>query len=126
MDSMTTERAPRGNTAARGYGSAHQRHRAQWRPYVDALQVNCARCHELIVPDPMQVGDGWALDHDDDRRAYLGPSHLDCNSRAGQAKAQQLAIPGAFKPPRKVQESPSPGMTPRRPHAVWTGATVAA
>jgi hypothetical protein len=111
VDSMTTARAPRQSTAARGYGNHHQQHRAQWRPYVDALQVNCARCGKLIVPDPMQAGDGWDLDHDDERRTYLGPSHASCNRSAGQAKAQQLALPGASKPPRKVHGFPASPMT---------------
>lgn len=69
-----------GGTTARGYGAAHQRERARWRPRVDALKVTCWRCDELIIPDHSVRGDGWDLGHDDnDRSKYAGPEHVDCN-----------------------------------------------
>jgi hypothetical protein len=48
--------------------------------------VPCARCHVPIHPD-----DKWTDDHDDaDRTVYLGPSHVDCNAKAGTAKRERL------------------------------------
>lgn len=75
-------RKPKASTAARGYGPAHQRLREQWRPRVEALEVDCWRCGNLIVPDYAVRGDGWDLGHDDeDRETYRGPEHSECNRR---------------------------------------------
>ena len=41
----------------------------------------CVRCGELIEP-----GSEWHLDHRDDGRGWLGPSHAKCNQRAGWEK----------------------------------------
>lgn len=74
------------STTERGYGASHQRLRRQWKPKVDALEVDCARCEQLIEPDPTQKGDGWQLDHDPTdpaRKRYLGPSHTSCNQGGG-------------------------------------------
>jgi hypothetical protein len=78
----------RRSTTARGYGSRHQQLRASWRPLVQAGQVACARCGQ-----PIQPGQAWDLDHADDRRSYLGPSHRKCNlSASGRARrAKQLS-----------------------------------
>jgi hypothetical protein len=43
--------------------------------------VKCARCDELIGPY-----DNWDLDHRDDGRGWLGPSHRSCNRRGGWEK----------------------------------------
>lgn len=67
----------RGSTTLRGYGTDHQRRRAQWKPKVDAGLVNCFRCGALIEP-----GRAWDLGHDDERKTR-GPEHLVCNRRAG-------------------------------------------
>lgn len=65
----------RPSTADRGYGSAHQALRLQWKPRVEAGEVDCARCHQRIHP-----GTPWDLGHDDhDRTQYRGPEHVDCN-----------------------------------------------
>lgn len=76
--------ARRGTTSARGYGSAHQRERSRWAPRVAAGEVSCARCGRLIAP-----GEPWHLDHADDRRGYLGPSHKRCNLEAGGRAAHR-------------------------------------
>lgn len=71
-----------GSTTARGYGWSHQKLRAQLKPEVDEGLVNCARCGQLITPDPDKFADGWELDHDPTdptRTRYLGPSHTSCN-----------------------------------------------
>jgi hypothetical protein len=78
----------------RDYGSRHRQLRARWAPLVDAGLVNCARCSQLIAP-----GTDWHLDHCDDRRGYLGPSHKRCNIEASN----------------KRPASPAP-----RPVSMWT------
>lgn len=73
-------RQPKASATKRGYGSKHQAIRAQWKPKVDALEVDCWRCGHLIVPDYSLRGDGWDLGHDDhDRSVYRGPEHRSCN-----------------------------------------------
>ena len=69
-----------GRTVSHGYGIEHRRTRADWKPYVDRLEVDCWRCGELIIPDYTVLGDGWDLGHDDyDRSIYRGPEHVNCN-----------------------------------------------
>lgn len=68
----------RGTRQQRGYDAAHDRLRGQWKPKVESGDVDCARCGR-----PILAGQAWALDHNDDRTAYLGPSHATCNNRAG-------------------------------------------
>lgn len=75
--------AERGSSAARGYGSAHQRTRAILNLEVQTGNVNCSRCSRPILPNTP-----WHLDHDDeDRGTYLGPSHAFCNDSAGGRRA---------------------------------------
>jgi len=73
-------------TAARGYGSRHQKLRDQWAPKVAAGVVNCARCGEPIPPDAK-----WDLGHvDGDRTRYQGPEHRRCNrATAGRRKEKK-------------------------------------
>jgi hypothetical protein len=54
--------------------------------------VSCSRCGEPI--DPREP---WHLDHTEDRTAYLGPAHRDCNLRAGAVKGAQVraGVPAA-------------------------------
>jgi hypothetical protein len=61
-------------TTASGYGTAHQRLRRTLAAVVEEGGVLCARCGKPIEP-----GAKWDLDHSDDRRGYLGPSHRACN-----------------------------------------------
>jgi hypothetical protein len=67
-------RARKGTTKQRGYGIEHERRRKMWAPRVAAGVVDCARCGQAI-----ERGEPWDLDHADDRRTYLGPSHRACN-----------------------------------------------
>lgn len=70
--------ARRGSRQERGYTADHDRERERWRPAVQLGAVKCARCGKPIAPDAE-----WALDHNDERTGYLGPSHKLCNDRAG-------------------------------------------
>jgi len=85
-------------TAARGYGSRHQRLRAEYQWLMDHGEpYNCWRCRRPILP-----GQPWDLGHDDyDRNLYRGPEHRyarHCpaggNRRAGLMKAigRQAAV----------------------------------
>jgi hypothetical protein len=66
---------------ARGYTNAHVARRRQLEPLVATGQVSCCRCGQPIHPSQR-----WHLDHRDDRRGYLGPSHATCNLRAAAEK----------------------------------------
>jgi hypothetical protein len=78
--------ARRGGTAARGYGSVHQRLRARIAPVVARGGVRCARCGELIRP-----GQPWDLGHDDhDRSRYTGPEHEACNRATSAHRARPV------------------------------------
>jgi hypothetical protein len=70
-------RRKRGTTTARGYGAAHRRLRLYWARQIEQRTVACARCKQ-----PIDLRDDWDLDHTDDRRGYLGPSHAECNRGA--------------------------------------------
>jgi hypothetical protein len=64
-----------GTSTERGYGADHRKLREDWRPLVEAGDVTCWRCGELIQP-----GDVWDLGHSDtDRSVYRGPEHRGCN-----------------------------------------------
>jgi hypothetical protein len=45
------------------YGHAHRTTRLQWAPLVNACEVHCWRCGQLIVPDYTVRGHGWDLGH---------------------------------------------------------------
>jgi hypothetical protein len=72
-DCARTYEAKRGSRQERGYGAAHKRERARWERR-GVVGLTCPRCEQPILP-----GDDWDLDHTDDRRGYLGPSHARCN-----------------------------------------------
>lgn len=67
------------------YGHQHRKERATWAPYVATGTINCSRCHK-----PIQPGQAWHLDHDDDRIHYLGPAHARCNTAAGGQRSGQV------------------------------------
>ena len=69
------------------YGSPHRLMRKRLEPLVATGTVPCARCGELIGAHEL-----WELDHRDDGRGWLGPSHQRGNARAGwQAMVNQNA-----------------------------------
>ncbi len=78
-------------TTARGYGTRHQRKRAELAKLVERGGVRCGRCGERITP-----GSEWALDHADVPRAhelglYRGAAHKACNLRARNERIAALA-----------------------------------
>ncbi len=70
-------------TSQRGYGSQHQRLRANWQARIDTGEVViCWRCETTRIH-----GKAWHLGHDDhDRTTYHGPECVPCNTAtAGRA-----------------------------------------
>jgi len=76
--------AARGSRHDRGYSADHVRERERWQPKVERGEVNCARCGQPIPADAE-----WALDHNEERTGYLGPSHKFCNNQAGGIAAHR-------------------------------------
>lgn len=74
----------RGSRQSRGYDAKHDRLRREWAPLVADGTIQCARCDRYI-----NTGEPWALDHNDDRTSYLGPSHTRCNNSAGGKAAHR-------------------------------------
>jgi hypothetical protein len=62
------------STNACGYGVMHQTLRKRVAQLVASGLAVCARCELPIDPH-----EPWDLDHRDDRKGYLGPSHRRCN-----------------------------------------------
>ncbi len=88
-------------------------------PVVQTGTVRCVRCHELIEPNTP-----WHLDHRDDGRGWLGPSHAKCNQRAGwekmvaSANGSRLGLGNRidleerpYKWSQRWSEDPPPGTT---------------
>lgn len=64
----------------RGYDARHDRIRASYQRRMDRGRTyHCPRCGGAVDPTD------WHLDHTDDRKSWLGPSHPKCNSKAGAA-----------------------------------------
>ena len=63
------------------YGPTHRALRVRLDPVVQAGGVTCSRCLKPIEP-----GTPWELDHRDDGKGWLGPSHRSCNRSAGWEK----------------------------------------
>lgn len=76
-----------GTTTQRGYGSAHQRERAKWKPHVDAGLVQChAKRHvaACLARDLWLIpGQPWDLGHNEERTAWTGPEFRSCNRADG-------------------------------------------
>lgn len=76
-------KAPRLSSTQRGYGMAHIRERAKWKPIVEAGGATCSLCG-----DPIEPGSSWHLDHTPDRTAYRGPAHASCNRKDGARRGR--------------------------------------
>lgn len=87
--------ARRGKTAARGYGTEHQKLRAKLLP--TAYGQPCSRCGMT-----MHRGQPLDLDHTDDRDGYQGFAHRSCNRRAGVRNGNEQRRGGA---PRTFKSS---------------------
>ena len=71
------------SSAARGYGSEHQKLRAKLLPA--AYGQPCTRCGR-----PLRPGQDLHLDHTDDRTGYAGFAHASCNRKAGARKGARV------------------------------------
>jgi hypothetical protein len=80
---------------------AHKALRARLAPVVATGTVKCARCDELIAQ-----GEAWQLDHRDDGRGWLGPSHKRCNLRSGWEAMIASASGGGNENGGFVEEEP--------------------
>lgn len=80
---MPRGRPTPGGTTARGYGSDHRAERARWVPKVKRGGVLCANPE---CGQPIEPGEPWDLGHNDDRTAWRGPEHQDCNRADGARK----------------------------------------
>ena len=85
---MTSNGKRKASRQARGYGASHIARRANLAPIVATGRTRCVRCNHLI-----EAGQPWHLDHDDDRRTYLGPAHAHCNLSAAAVKRNGKRIP---------------------------------
>lgn len=87
------------DTTARGYGTAHQRERARWKPIVESGRAWCqqgltgngssGRC--IHSSRWIKPGTRWALGHNDARTAWIGPVHADCNQRDAASRGAKIA-----------------------------------
>lgn len=75
---------PKSSPASRGYGAAHNRERAKWKPRVEAGHATCCLCGEPIKP-----GSKWHLDHTPDRSGYRGVAHASCNTSDGATRGNR-------------------------------------
>lgn len=79
-----------GTSAERGYGYQHQAKRREWKPKVDAGQVDC---HAVVCLEErdgygrwIQPGTRWHLGHTPDRSRWTGPEHERCNTSEGATR----------------------------------------
>lgn len=86
-----------GGTTARGYGTAHQRRRAEWEHDVATGAIRCRRYgYDCLRPDDPYIhpGEPWDLGHPDHTCPLpLAPEHMRCNRAAGgRARAQHDTV----------------------------------
>lgn len=89
---MARRSKPPGSTSAGGWGTAHQKLRADYQRRMDAgEQFTCWRCGHLLQPGML-----WHLGHDDvDRSIYRGPEHVgrECPMGGNTATYKRRATP---------------------------------
>jgi hypothetical protein len=95
------------------YGHSHRRLRSKWRRAIAAGGVLCVRCGLEIVP-----GMPFDLDHNDDRKTYLGAAHQGCNRSAGVRRREAMR---AGVVPRTRARARGAGMTEAEKYA-WRAA----
>jgi hypothetical protein len=96
----------RRKTAARGYGTPHQRLRAYWKPIVEAGQAEC-HAERCLMPSRWIIpGTPWDLGHQPGKAGYRGPEHRRCNRHEGQRMS--VAIQRAQRALRAPQRTAQP------------------
>lgn len=92
---------PPQTTVERGYGREHNQQRRKYQRQLDAgQQFVCARValDDCTHPDDLiTAGTRWDLGHTEDRSAWTGPEHVDCNRRAGGRNGQRAAAANAIR-----------------------------
>jgi hypothetical protein len=78
-----------GGTTARGYGSEHQRARAQLAPVVAEGRAWCTEPVCLMRSRWIRPGSDWDLAHLPDRSGYRGPAHARCNRSEGSKRGNR-------------------------------------
>lgn len=81
--------ATRTSTTARGYGSEHQRLRAQWLPTVESGEAYCHAARCLMKTRWIPPGTPWDLGHTTFRTAWTGPEHPLCNRSEGGRRSHE-------------------------------------
>ena len=79
-----------GTTTQRGYGLAHVKLRAAWKPKVDAGEAMCCAAICLKRSRQIQPGTPWHLGHTPDRTAWTGPEHEQCNEADGARRGNRM------------------------------------
>jgi hypothetical protein len=86
----TQQELRRGRRQARGYGNQHDQLREQWRPKVEAGEVDCHADVCVMPARRLQAGQPWDLGHDRTTGKHRGPEHEKCNrSEGGKAAHSQ-------------------------------------
>jgi hypothetical protein len=78
------------STTDRGYGTAHQRERKRLTPTVNAGNAYCMQAICLMQSRWIPPGTAWALGHNDQRTAWIGPTHAPCNQHDGASKGGRV------------------------------------
>ncbi|MCU1418742.1 MAG: hypothetical protein JWP32_2916 [Schumannella sp.] len=77
---------PKKSTTQRGYGYAHQKERRRLTPTVNAGRAYCAQPVCIHADRWIRPGTPWALGHNNNRTAWIGPVHADCNQLDGASR----------------------------------------
>lgn len=111
-----------GSTTARGYGSSHQKLRAQWKPIVQAGNAACHATTCLMPTRWIAPGAPWHLGHTPDRSQWTGPEHATCNEADGARRGNARRGRRNRHPPRRVanaKATPAIREVPLRTSRLW-------